>query len=119
MGPQTTTDPTPAPAITKPRAKKKAKKKVKKMTAKAAKPKAKVAAKKNGAPTSRKPALIEGSFPRGTKLEEFKDRKGEWRWRLVKRGKIVGAATEGYKRRAASRSNFKGLQDTLRQIALA
>lgn len=118
MGRTTTTDPTP-PTPPKSKAKKKAKKKIKKMTAKAAKPRAKAAVKKNGAPTSRSPVLVEGSFPRGTKLEEYQDRKGEWRWRLVKRGRIVGAATEGYKRRAASRSNFKGLQDTLRQIALS
>jgi len=115
---------TPTTALTteaKPAAKKKAKRKVKSMTAKPAtkrKAKAKPKARKNGA-TPRSPDLVAGSFPSGIKLEEYKDKKGEWRWRLVKRGRIVSAATEGYKRRGGSRSNFKGLQATLKEIALS
>lgn len=37
-----------------------------------------------------------------------KDRKGEWRWSLKHRnGRIVGASTEGYKRRSACIKNLE------------
>lgn len=37
-----------------------------------------------------------------------KDRKGEWRWTLKHRnGRIVGASTEGYKRKPACLKNLE------------
>lgn len=37
----------------------------------------------------------------------YKDTRGEWRWRRVspRNGKIVGASSEGYKKRAECISN--------------
>lgn len=34
------------------------------------------------------------------KLVPYKDKKGEWRWRVTRKGRILDAAPEGYKRRA-------------------
>lgn len=35
------------------------------------------------------------------KFTLYKDRKKEWRWRLVKNGRIVADSGEGYKRKGA------------------
>ena len=48
------------------------------------------------------------------KWDIFKDKKNEWRWkRTASNGRIVGAATEGYKNRIdcvanARRNGFEG-----------
>ena len=53
---------------------------------------------------------------KGIKVEFYKDVKGEARWRLVRRGRIIGASTEGYKRAASARSNFKGLREAMGMV---
>lgn len=45
---------------------------------------------------------------RKNKAEIYKDRKGEFRWRLLAfNGKIIDAATEGFKTRASCVGNLK------------
>ena len=40
------------------------------------------------------------------KLELYKDKKGEWRWRkIASNGEIVGASSEGYKNKADCEAN--------------
>ncbi len=42
------------------------------------------------------------------KFEVYQDKRGEWRWRRTgSNGKIVGAASEGYKSRADAEANMK------------
>jgi uncharacterized protein YegP (UPF0339 family) len=42
------------------------------------------------------------------KFEVYQDKRGEWRWRRkASNGKIVGAATEGYKSKADAEANMK------------
>ena len=42
------------------------------------------------------------------KLEVYKDKKGEWRWKVkAANGKIVEASTEGYKNKEDCVSNSK------------
>ena len=42
------------------------------------------------------------------KFEVYQDKRGEWRWRrTASNGKIVGAASEGYKSRADAEANMK------------
>lgn len=42
------------------------------------------------------------------KWEIYKDAKGEWRWRrTASNGRVVGAATEGYKNRLDCVANAK------------
>jgi len=42
------------------------------------------------------------------KFEVYQDKRGEWRWRRkASNGKIVGAASEGYKSKADAESNMK------------
>lgn len=51
----------------------------------------------------------------GDKLEHYKDRAGEWRWRrTAPNGKIVGAATEGYKNKADCQKNAQRNRKSLR-----
>lgn len=41
------------------------------------------------------------------KLEVYQDKRGEWRWRrFATNGKIVGAASEGYKARKDAEANM-------------
>ena len=41
------------------------------------------------------------------KFEVYKDKRGEWRWRRrASNGKIVGAASEGYKSRKDAEANM-------------
>lgn len=41
------------------------------------------------------------------KFEVYQDKRGEWRWRrLATNGKIVGAASEGYKSKADCEANM-------------
>lgn len=41
------------------------------------------------------------------KVEVYKDRKGEWRWRVIApNGRILGDSGEGYKRRSAAVTGF-------------
>ncbi|RMF41503.1 MAG: DUF1508 domain-containing protein [Alphaproteobacteria bacterium] len=41
------------------------------------------------------------------KFEVYKDKRGEWRWRrIATNGKIVGAASEGYKSKADCEANM-------------
>lgn len=40
------------------------------------------------------------------KLELYRDRKKEWRWRIAKRGRIIAASSEGYKRRLGAIKNI-------------
>lgn len=42
-------------------------------------------------------------------LKYYKDRRGNWRWTLTSRGKIVGASTEGYATKARAIANFESL----------
>lgn len=40
-------------------------------------------------------------------VEIYKDKKGEWRWRITaSNGDIVGASTEGYKTKTACEKNL-------------
>ena len=40
------------------------------------------------------------------KFEVYQDKRGEWRWRrLASNGKIVGAASEGYKAKKDAEAN--------------
>ena len=42
------------------------------------------------------------------KFEVYQDKRGEWRWRRkASNGKIVGAASEGYKSKADAEANMK------------
>src|SRR5262245_33554630 len=64
---------------------------------------------------TRQRTLRRGSTDRGRimKIVRYKDKRGEWRWRLMaKNGKIVADSGEGYKRKAS-------LNKTLHAIAAA
>jgi uncharacterized protein len=43
------------------------------------------------------------------RFEVYQDKRGEWRWRRIaaSNGKIVGAATEGYKAKSDAEANMK------------
>lgn len=42
------------------------------------------------------------------KVEFFRDRKREWRWRLVSsNGRVIGASSEGYRWRSRCVENFE------------
>lgn len=46
--------------------------------------------------------------PKGCRIEIYKDKKKEWRWRLLaKNNKILACAGEGYKRQASMRKSLK------------
>lgn len=53
------------------------------------------------------------------KLETYRDRKGEWRWRLTRkvagRVKIVAEGGEGYQRRGAMLRTLRNLGKALEQ----
>ena len=34
------------------------------------------------------------------KFHLYRDRKKEWRWKLIKNGRVIGDSGEGYKRKA-------------------
>lgn len=40
-------------------------------------------------------------------LKYYKDRRGNWRWELTSRGKVVGASTEGFATKAKAAANFE------------
>jgi uncharacterized protein YegP (UPF0339 family) len=41
------------------------------------------------------------------KIEIYRDRKREWRWRIkVRNGRIIGASSEGFERRARAERNL-------------
>lgn len=45
--------------------------------------------------------------PVGSKVYYYRDRRKEWRWRLVARnGRIVACSSEGYKNRCDAKRNF-------------
>lgn len=44
---------------------------------------------------------LDGATFRRMKFTLYKDRKKEWRWRLIKNGRIIGDSGEGYKRKGA------------------
>lgn len=99
----------------------KKKKAAKKATKKVAKKAAKKATKKKAAKKAAKPAkawihIIEVDAL--TKVRFYRDKVGEFRWTVIKRGHIIGASTEGYKRKAAVYSNFSSLADTMRLVNL-
>jgi len=43
------------------------------------------------------------------KFELFKDRKGEFRWRLVSSKKIIATSGEGYKKKAGARQGIRAV----------
>lgn len=43
-------------------------------------------------------------------VELFKDRKGEWRWRMVSKGRIIATSGEGYKRKASLLKTLYGIE---------
>ena len=51
-----------------------------------------------------------GKYNPAGSWEFYQDKKGEWRWRhKAVNGKIIGAATEGYKGRADAMKNAQNL----------
>lgn len=42
-------------------------------------------------------------------LDVFKDKKGEWRWHLKRRGRIVATSGEGYKRKATMLKSYNNM----------
>jgi len=47
-------------------------------------------------------------------VEFYKDKKGEWRWRVVaKNGKIVADSGEGYKRPSAAKSAWSRFENAV------
>jgi len=54
--------------------------------------------------------------PRGL-LEIVREENGDWRWRVVRKGRIISGCTEGYRRRAGMLASLKttyGLFDVIR-----
>lgn len=48
------------------------------------------------------------------RIEVYRDKKKEWRWRAVHRnGKIIAASSEGYKRKAGVYKNLSNLDKAL------
>lgn len=45
----------------------------------------------------------------GRKFELFKDRKGEFRWRLVSSQKIIATSGEGYSKKAGARQGIRAV----------
>ena len=45
----------------------------------------------------------------GRKFELFKDRKGEFRWRLVSSRKIIATSGEGYSKKAGARQGIRAV----------
>lgn len=53
---------------------------------------------------------MEGVATPDMKVKVYKDRKGEWRWRLTHRnGNKIANSGEGYKRRDAARRAFASI----------
>lgn len=47
------------------------------------------------------------------KVELYKDRNKEWRWKVTSKGQRIGAATEGYKRKSSAVANLKSIRNVL------
>lgn len=45
----------------------------------------------------------------GRKFELFKDRKGEFRWRLVSSQKVIATSGEGYSKKAGARQGIRAV----------
>jgi uncharacterized protein YegP (UPF0339 family) len=45
----------------------------------------------------------------GRKFELFKDRKGEFRWRLISSQKIIATSGEGYSKKAGARQGIRAV----------
>jgi|GEM_PF-2102143 len=56
------------------------------------------------------------SVKNGIKATVYKDKAGEFRWRVVKKGRVIGASSEGYKRRGSAVSNFTNLCEAMRLV---
>jgi uncharacterized protein YegP (UPF0339 family) len=53
------------------------------------------------------------------KIEIYRDRKREWRWRIKARnGRIIGASSEGFERRARAKRNLALISCALGGISL-
>lgn len=45
----------------------------------------------------------------GRKFELFKDRKGEFRWRLISSQKVIATSGEGYSKKAGARQGIRAV----------
>ena len=52
------------------------------------------------------------------KLEIYKDKKGEWRWRVISKGRIVAESGEGYKRKSGLLKTLKNFMKTKIKLTL-
>lgn len=43
------------------------------------------------------------------KVEVFKDKKGEYRWRLISSKRIIACSGEGYTKKAGAKQGFKAV----------
>lgn len=51
------------------------------------------------------------------KYEYYKDKNGEWRWRVIaKNGEIIGASSEGFYDKSYAVSNLSLLYATLHEL---
>ncbi len=45
-------------------------------------------------------------------ITTYKDKRGEWRWRATRKGRIIATSGEGYKRRATMMKTFNNMLDS-------
>lgn len=101
--------------------KKSAAKAKKKATKKKAKARKKSASKKAATKETSPGEVITATANGGSKhikVQFYIDTAGEHRWRLVRRGRIIGASTEGYTRAVGARSNFRSLREAMGLVKL-
>jgi uncharacterized protein YegP (UPF0339 family) len=52
------------------------------------------------------------------KLETYQDGIAEWRWRLIRNGRVIADSGEGYKRKGTMLRTVKNLQRDLAKLKL-
>jgi uncharacterized protein YegP (UPF0339 family) len=52
------------------------------------------------------------------RLQVYRDKKGEWRWRLVRKGRILADSGEGYKRQGTMLRTLRNLQRDLPRLGI-